>query len=67
VHGGRVVLSLGAHSASLVSATPDTGWQMHVWTQPTWLRVEFTRGTTGDSSVICAWNDHAPIVTVGDG
>ncbi|MEV5592675.1 hypothetical protein [Streptomyces sp. NPDC052496] len=59
--GGRVVIDLGTHSAQLVSATPDAGWQMQVWQQDQWLRVDF-RGGTGHASVICAWNGHPPTV-----
>ncbi|MFD7664355.1 hypothetical protein [Streptomyces sp. NPDC059788] len=59
--GGRVVIDLGTRSAQLVSATPDAGWQMQVWQQEQWLRVDFTGGA-GHTSVICAWNGHAPTV-----
>jgi hypothetical protein len=63
VPGGRVVLSLTATAASLVSATPDDGWQMQVWTQTGWLRVTFTSADgTGSSSVFCTWNGHPPTV-----
>ncbi|WP_433889547.1 hypothetical protein [Streptomyces sp. CA-111067] len=61
--GGRVVLDLGADSASLVSATPDKDWQMQVWTEQGWLRVTFTSADgTSASSVFCTWNGHPPIV-----
>ncbi|MFH8347101.1 hypothetical protein [Streptomyces sp. NPDC018045] len=59
--GGRVVIDLGTRSAQLVSATPGTGWQMQVWQQDQWLRVDF-RGGPGHTSVICAWNGHPPTV-----
>ncbi len=59
--GGRVVIDLGARSAQLVSATPEAGWQMQVWQQDQWLRVDF-RGGAGHASVICAWNGHPPTV-----
>ncbi|SEN61977.1 hypothetical protein SAMN05216267_1007148 [Actinacidiphila rubida] len=63
VLGGRVVLDLGATSASLVSATPNTGWQMRVWTQDGWLRVTFTSSSgSAASSVFCTWNGHPPAV-----
>lgn len=64
VAGGRVVLDLGPSSASLVSATPDSGWQMQIWAnQPGWLRVTFT-SASGDrsSSVFCTWNGTPPMV-----
>lgn len=63
--GGRVVLDLRSDSAELVSATPDAGWEMQVWTQDKWLRVDFT-GKSGHTSVICAWNDHPPMVDVNN-
>jgi hypothetical protein len=63
--GGRVVLDLGASSASLVSATPNSGWQMSVW-RPSggqWLRVTFTSASgTEASTVSCTWNGHPPAV-----
>ncbi|MBY8879216.1 hypothetical protein [Actinacidiphila acidipaludis] len=63
VRGGRVVLDLQPASASLVSATPNSGWQMQVWTQDGWLRVTFTSSSgTQASSVFCTWNGHAPSV-----
>lgn len=62
--GGRVVLDLGTSSASLVSATPDSGWRMQLWTgQPGWLRVTFTSASgTSASSLFCTWNGHPPAV-----
>ncbi|MEU6808277.1 hypothetical protein ABZ920_04555 [Streptomyces sp. NPDC046831] len=62
--GGRAVFELGASSASLVSATPGTGWSMQVWKTETWIRVEFTSGADR-VSVICAWHDGPPHVEVG--
>jgi hypothetical protein len=63
VHGGRVVLSLTSSAASLVTASPNTGWKMQVWTQSGWLRVTFTSSDGTDaSSVICTWNGHPPAV-----
>ncbi|KOT89246.1 hypothetical protein ADK86_29730 [Streptomyces sp. NRRL F-5755] len=59
--GGRVVLDMGTSSAELVSATPDSGWQMQVWQQNEWIRVDFTGGT-GRTSVFCTWNGHPPLV-----
>lgn len=61
--GGHVVLDLARTSASLVSATPDTGWQMKVWTQSGWLRVTFTSADgSRASSLLCTWNGHPPSV-----
>jgi hypothetical protein len=60
-NGGRVVVSMGAASAQLVSATPNSGWGMHVWTSDQWLRVDFTQGTT-ESIFYVTWNGHPPMV-----
>ncbi|MFE4370494.1 hypothetical protein ACFRMN_20070 [Streptomyces sp. NPDC056835] len=65
VDGGRVVFDIHSASAELVSATPDSGWQMQVWTQPTWIRVTFTQGGR-EVSVFCTWNDHPPMVQFDD-
>lgn len=58
--GGRVVLELDDDHAALVSATPNAGWEMQVWKQDSWLRVDFTG--PGHVSVICTWNGHPPMV-----
>ncbi|MET9589567.1 hypothetical protein ABZY45_01170 [Streptomyces sp. NPDC006516] len=64
--GGRVVLELADDSAKLVSATPETGWSMQVWTNPEWIRVDFGDGAGATVSVFCTWNGHPPIVEVVD-
>ncbi|MER6083135.1 hypothetical protein [Streptomyces sp. NPDC001833] len=61
--GGRAVFDLGDTSATLVSATPGTGWSMQVWKTETWIRVEFSR-STDRVSVFCTWHDSAPQVQV---
>ncbi|MFI7338357.1 hypothetical protein ACIBUY_10495 [Streptomyces sp. NPDC050085] len=61
--GGRAVFDLGETSASLVTATPASGWAMQVWKQPTWIRVEFTSGDK-KVSVFCTWHDHKPTVEI---
>jgi hypothetical protein len=61
VNGGRVAIELAPSSASLVSATPNSGWSMQVWKQNGWLRVDFTSDGHA-SSVFCTWNGHAPTV-----
>ncbi len=65
VSGGRVVFSLGASSAELVSATPAAGWRMQVWKQDYWIRVTFTRDGR-EVSVFCTWHDHPPLVEIVD-
>ncbi|MFJ8808043.1 hypothetical protein [Streptomyces sp. NPDC102490] len=62
--GGRAVFDLGASSASLVSATPGTGWSMQVWKTESWIRVEFTSGADR-VSVFCTWHDGPPRVEIG--
>ncbi|MEU6357023.1 hypothetical protein ABZ896_48295 [Streptomyces sp. NPDC047072] len=62
--GGRVVFDLGETSATLVSATPGTGWSMQVWKTESWIRVEFTAGTDR-VSVFCTWHDGPPRVEIG--
>ncbi|MFE1174593.1 hypothetical protein [Streptomyces sp. NPDC058773] len=62
--GGRVVLDMDNRTAELVSATPNPGWEMQVWKQVGWLRVDFTGGDGTHKSVICTWNGHPPTVQI---
>ncbi|MEU6067183.1 MULTISPECIES: hypothetical protein [Streptomyces] len=62
--GGRAVFDLGRASATLVSATPGTGWSMQVWKTETWIRVEYSKGADR-VSVFCTWHDGPPHVEVG--
>lgn len=62
--GGRVVFELGADSAELVSATPEQGWSMRVWTEPSWIRVNFARDDGTTVSVFCTWNGYPPRVEI---
>ncbi|MFE0100215.1 hypothetical protein [Streptomyces sp. NPDC059009] len=61
--GGRVVFDIGEDSATLVSATPASGWSVQVWKQESWIRVEFTGGAA-KVSVFCTWHDHKPMVEI---
>ncbi|MFJ9346800.1 hypothetical protein [Streptomyces sp. NPDC101237] len=61
--GGRAVFDLGDSSATLVSATPGTGWSMQVWKTETWIRIEFSR-STDRVTVFCTWHDGPPDVQV---
>ncbi|MFC5915207.1 hypothetical protein [Streptomyces pulveraceus] len=63
VDGGRVVFGIKRASADLVSATPDSGWQMQVWKTAQWIRVTFTRDDR-EISVFCTWYQHAPLVEI---
>ncbi|MDT0435938.1 MULTISPECIES: hypothetical protein [Streptomyces] len=62
--GGRAVFDLGTASATLVSATPGSGWSMQVWKTESWIRVEFTAGADR-VSVFCTWHDGPPRVEIG--
>ncbi|MEU1471574.1 hypothetical protein ABZ434_25555 [Streptomyces sp. NPDC005761] len=62
--GGRIVFELGTESAKLVSATPEQGWSVQVWTNTTWIRVNFTKDDNTTVSVYCTWNDHPPMVEI---
>ncbi|WP_250286507.1 hypothetical protein [Streptomyces atroolivaceus] len=64
--GGRVVLELVEDSAKLVSATPEPDWSMQVWTNPEWIRVDFSDGAGATVSVFCTWNGHPPMVETVD-
>ncbi|MBM7438972.1 hypothetical protein [Streptomyces sp. HB132] len=64
--GGRVVLELADESAKLVSATPEPNWSMQVWTNPGWIRVDFSDGAGATVSVFCTWNGHPPMVETVD-
>ncbi|MGP3987554.1 hypothetical protein [Streptomyces sp. 3N207] len=66
VRGGRAVFDLGGDTGTLVSATPDSGWQMKVWNAPGYIRVTFTDGTVS-SSVFCRWDNAAPRIETYDG
>ncbi|MEV7288104.1 hypothetical protein AB0O01_26650 [Streptomyces sp. NPDC093252] len=61
---GRAVFDIGAASATLVTAKPNAGWSMQVWTLDTWIRVEFSSGAER-VSVFCTWHDGPPRVEVG--
>ncbi|ROO90569.1 hypothetical protein EDD29_8300 [Actinocorallia herbida] len=63
VASGRVVLSFTEDAAKLVSATPDSGFEVKVWKQTEWLRVDLTDGVRG-SAVFATWNGHPPLVEV---
>ncbi|WTL26773.1 hypothetical protein OG875_20720 [Streptomyces sp. NBC_01498] len=65
VDGGRVVFDLGGDAGELVSATPESGWQMQVWKQDYWIRVTFTRDDR-EISVFCTWHDSAPRVQIDE-
>ncbi|MFC1419326.1 hypothetical protein [Streptacidiphilus cavernicola] len=60
--GGLIVVAMGATSAHLVTATPDPGWSVHTWSQPTWLRVDFEKDDGTDSVFYVTWNGHPPTV-----
>ncbi|GAA2745422.1 hypothetical protein [Kitasatospora cinereorecta] len=59
--GGRVALDLRPDHAELVTATPDSGWQMQIWHGDQWMRIDFSQGGR-TSSVFVTWNGHPPDV-----
>jgi hypothetical protein len=61
--GGRVALLVSADSATLVTATPDSGFSVQTWSGTDWLRVDFTSGAQV-SSLIATWYQQAPTITV---
>ncbi|GAA1383658.1 hypothetical protein GCM10009639_04200 [Kitasatospora putterlickiae] len=61
VPGGRVAVDLQSDHASLVTATPDSGWTMQVWNGPQWFRVDFSKDEQ-TNSVIVSWNGYPPRV-----
>jgi hypothetical protein len=61
--GGRVALLVSGDSATLVTATPDSGFSVQTWSGTDWLRVDFTSGAQV-SSLIASWYQEAPAVTV---
>jgi hypothetical protein len=63
-HAPQGVFDLGDKSATLVSATPGTGWSMQVWKTESWIRVEFSSGADR-VSVFCTWHDGPPRVEIG--
>jgi hypothetical protein len=65
VRGGRVVLSMTDTAARLVSAIPNPGYTVQTWRGDQWLRVDFTKEDRA-SSVIAAWNGHAPTVQTAE-
>lgn len=62
--GGRVALDIHPDHADLVSATPDSGWQMQIWNGDQWMRIDFQQQPGGGrvSSVFVTWNGHPPDV-----
>ncbi|WP_326808454.1 MULTISPECIES: hypothetical protein [unclassified Streptomyces] len=66
VPGGRAVFDMGSDSATLVSATPDPGWDMRVWNDSHWIRVTFTNGDS-TWSVFCRWEDSNPRIETYNG
>jgi hypothetical protein len=63
--GGRVVLSMTDTAAQLISAIPNPGYTVQTWRGDQWLRVDFTKEDR-TSSVITAWNGHAPTVQTAE-
>jgi hypothetical protein len=61
--GGQVVVQLEPLSASLVAAVPAPGFETQTWQAAGWFRVDFVSGERR-SSIIVAFANHPPIVTI---
>jgi hypothetical protein len=61
--GGVVVLAIGTHRVTLVSATPAAGYSVQNWSAAGWLRVDFSQGST-TYSVFATWNGYTPQVQI---
>ncbi|MGW1988733.1 hypothetical protein [Embleya sp. NPDC001921] len=62
VRGGRASFRYQGTTATLIAATPNSGWAVKVWPGNQWIRVDFvSRGRT--SSVFVVWNGHDPIAS----
>lgn len=66
VQGGRAVFEVRARDASLVSATPNAGWNMQIWKSERWIRVQFTNGESS-STVFCRWDGSPPRIETSEG
>lgn len=65
VAGGRAVFDMRDDYATLVSATPNDGWDTQVWKDSTWIRVTFSKDG-GSSSIFCRWDDGPPRIEAYD-
>lgn len=59
VAGGRAVFDMRDDYATLVSATPNDGWDTQVWKDTTWIRVTFSKDGAS-SSIFCRWDGAPP-------
>ncbi|WP_314175440.1 hypothetical protein [Streptomyces winkii] len=59
VAGGRAVFDMRDDYATLVSATPNDGWDTQVWKDTTWIRVTFSKDGAS-SSIFCRWDGGPP-------
>ncbi|UGQ10346.1 hypothetical protein LO772_26275 [Yinghuangia sp. ASG 101] len=58
--GGRAAFTFTPTAATLIAATPHSGWSVKVHEGGRWLRVDFTRGAR-TSSVFVSWIAHPPL------
>lgn len=56
VSGGRVSFAIDSERCEFVSATPNSGWAMQTWKDPSWIRVDFTQGDRRNM-VFCRWDE----------
>lgn len=59
VKGGRASFTFTPDAATLIAATPNSGWAVKVREGSRWIRVDFTRGSR-TSSVFVSWTAHPP-------
>ncbi len=67
VPGGRAVFDMKDDYATLVSATPDDGWDTQVFKDTTWIRVTFSKHGSPSHSVFCRWDDGPPRIETFQG
>ncbi|MEU2431966.1 hypothetical protein ABZ611_21055 [Streptomyces sp. NPDC007861] len=65
VAGGRATFDIGPTSAELLSATPESGWSVKTWHEPTKIQVTFAKDGR-ESDVIVVWHDTAPRVSTDE-
>lgn len=65
VAGGRAVFDMRDDYATLVSATPNDGWDTQVWKNTTWIRVTFSKDGAS-STVFCRWDGAPPRIEAYD-
>lgn len=63
--GGRVAFDLDEDSCGLISATPESGWNVRVWSQDARVLVSFSSGDSG-WSVCCTPHGLTPLLEIDE-